>query len=46
MTMKTTARKLYTAAASVDARLALFILSVVMFVIAAGAPEAGPGFIR
>lgn len=49
MTMKTTARNLYAAAASIDAskaRLVLFLLSIAMFVIAAGAPDAGGGMIR
>ena len=44
--MKNTARSLYAAAASIDARLVLFVLSIAMFVIAAGAPDAGGGMIR
>jgi len=47
--MKNTARNLYLALASVDSsktRLVLFVLTVAMFAIAAGAPDAGGGMIR
>lgn len=47
--MKNATRNLYTAAAQMDAskvRLVVFILSLAMFVLAAGAPEAGGGIIR
>lgn len=41
--------RIYTAAAQMDAskvRIIVFIASLVMFVIAAGAPEAGPGIVH
>jgi hypothetical protein len=47
--MKTFARDLYLSTARVDAskaRLIAFVLTLVMFAIAAGAPEAGSDFIR
>jgi len=45
--MKNTARNLYlTLADGSKARLVLFVLSIAMFVIAAGAPDAGGGMIR
>jgi hypothetical protein len=40
---------LYTAAAQMDpskVRLVVFVVSLVMFVLAAGAPEAGGGVVR
>lgn len=47
--MNNVRRDLYTAAAQMDAskvRLVVFIVSLVMFVLAAGAPEASGGIIR
>lgn len=45
--MKNIARSLYlTAADSKKVRIALFALSIAMFVITAGAPEATGGFVR
>jgi hypothetical protein len=47
--MKNVTRNLTTAAAQMDAnkaRMIVFVVSLVMFVIAAGAPEAGIGIIR
>lgn len=46
--MKTITRDLYAAAAQdgSKARIVVFLLTLVMFVIAAGAPEAGIGIIR
>ena len=45
--MKSVARDLYIAAVdSKKVRIALFVFSVVMFVVAAGAPDAGTDFIR
>ncbi len=47
--MKTFARNLYLSAATIDpskARLIAFVVTLVMFAIAAGAPEAGGDYIR
>lgn len=47
--MKNVTRDLYITAAKMDAskvRLVVFVLTLAMFVIAAGAPEAGIGVIR
>jgi hypothetical protein len=45
--MKTVVRDLYLAAAdSKKVRLAFFVLTLVMFVVAAGAPDAGTDFGR
>ncbi|NLG97794.1 MAG: hypothetical protein GX491_10570 [Chloroflexi bacterium] len=47
--MKNVTRELYLATAKLNApkvRVVLFALTLTLFAIAAGAPEAGPGFIR
>jgi hypothetical protein len=47
--MKNTARNLYLATAQMDAskvRLVMFLLTLAMFVVAAGAPDAGGDFVR
>ncbi|NLG97795.1 MAG: hypothetical protein GX491_10575 [Chloroflexi bacterium] len=47
--MKTITRDLYLSAAKLHSskvRVVLFALTLALFAIAAGAPEAGPGFIR
>ncbi|HEX9018703.1 MAG TPA: hypothetical protein VF806_05935 [Anaerolineaceae bacterium] len=47
--MKNIAQTIYTAAGQLDAnkvRLIVFVLTMVMFAVAAGAPEASGGIVR